>query len=127
MSCVVILNSNQPCFDNHFLQVRLTDSLLSKLNFQTGKDNSSLAWVDGYISFERAADKADITMDSAGDTDMEEEGGVAVVPTLEPVPEAEIHGHAAIYVNELKLSDFKMVLSKHHISSEFQVKFVKTT
>jgi len=106
--------------ETHIYQVRLTDSLLSKLNFQTGKDNSSLAWVDGYISFERAADKADITMDSAGDTDMEEDGGVAVVPTLEPVPEAEIPGHAAIYVNELKLSDFKMVLSKHHISSEFQ-------
>ena len=47
-------------------------------------------------------------------------GGKVVIPTLEPLPEDQIVGHASIFVNELKLSDFKMVLSKHHISSEFQ-------
>merc|ERR1712029_42726 len=102
--------------ETHIYQVRLTDTLLSKLNFQSGKDNSLLAWVDGYISYERA-DKTDIVMD---DGDTEEGTKEAAVPTLEPVPEHSITGHTALFVNELKLSDFKMVLSKHHISSEFQ-------
>ena len=51
--------------ETHIYQVRLTDSLLSTLHFQSGKDNSMLAWVDGYISYERGAEKADILM-SAG-------------------------------------------------------------
>ena len=45
---------------------------------------------------------------------------VEAIPILEPLPEGEIEGHAFSFVNELKLSDFKMVLSKNNIPSEFQ-------
>jgi len=108
--------------ETHIYQVRLTDSLLSTLHFQSGKDNSMLAWVDGYISYERGAEKADILMSAEDEAaeDGDEAVGKVVIPTLEPLPEDQIVGHASIFVNELKLSDFKMVLSKHHISSEFQ-------
>ena len=45
----------------------------------------------------------------------------ANIPTLQPVADQnEISGHNTSFVNELKLSDFKMVLSKHSIISEFQ-------
>jgi hypothetical protein len=45
---------------------------------------------------------------------------VEAIPILEPLPEGEIEGHAFSFVNELKLSDFKLVLSKNNILSEFQ-------
>merc|ERR1719410_2385854 len=68
------------------------------------------------------AEKADILMSAEDEAaeDGDEAVGKVVIPTLEPLPEDQIVGHASIFVNELKLSDFKMVLSKHHISSEFQ-------
>uniref|UniRef100_A0A1B6MI29 Cleavage and polyadenylation specificity factor subunit 2 n=1 Tax=Graphocephala atropunctata TaxID=36148 RepID=A0A1B6MI29_9HEMI len=39
--------------------------------------------------------------------------------TLEPIPTQEITGHQPSFINELKLSDFKQVLTKYNISSEF--------
>jgi cleavage and polyadenylation specificity factor subunit 2 len=42
------------------------------------------------------------------------------IPILEPLPEGSIEGHAFSFVNELKLSDFKLVLSRNNIASEFQ-------
>ena len=97
--------------ETHIYQVRLTDALMSQLHFRPGKDQSLLAWVDGYVSHE--AGKEDV---KHGSEEEEEER----IPTLEPTPEEEITGHNAIFVNELKLSDFKMVLLKHNINSEFQ-------
>ena len=45
----------------------------------------------------------------------------ANIPTLQPIADQnEVSGHSTSFVNELKLSDFKMVLSKHNINSEFQ-------
>ena len=54
--------------------------------------------------------------------DIEEQSiKTASIPTLNPVTdEDEVLGHSTSFVNELKLSDFKMVLSKHNINSEFQ-------
>lgn len=38
---------------------------------------------------------------------------------LEPVPDQDILPHKSTFVNELKISDFKQVLSKNNIQSEF--------
>lgn len=36
-----------------------------------------------------------------------------------PMDDHEIKPHDSVFLNELKLSDFKQVLAKHHIASEF--------
>ena len=45
---------------------------------------------------------------------------VSTIPILEPLQEDSIEGHAFNFVNDVKLSDFKLVLSKNNIPSEFQ-------
>lgn len=42
-----------------------------------------------------------------------------MIPSLQPVPEDSLPGHPTVFVNELKLSDFKMVLLRAGISAEF--------
>lgn len=39
--------------------------------------------------------------------------------TLEPIDQDKISPHNAVFINELKLSDFKQVLNKNNITSEF--------
>lgn len=39
--------------------------------------------------------------------------------TLAPLDEEDIPSHNSVFVNELKLSDFKQILQKHNINSEF--------
>lgn len=39
--------------------------------------------------------------------------------TLEPVNANDVLSHNCVFVNELKLSDFKQILAKHNINSEF--------
>jgi len=106
--------------ETHIYQVRLTDSLMSKLKFRRGgKDNSLLAWVDAHIAYD-AEDKSDVVAKSEGASEEASTEASNAAPTLEPTPEDQITGHQSNFVNELKLSDFKMVLSKHNINSEFQ-------
>lgn len=38
---------------------------------------------------------------------------------LEPIPEEDVQPHNSTFVNELKISDFKQVLQKNNIQSEF--------
>ena len=101
--------------ESFIYQVRLPDSLMSKLSFQHAKDNAYLAWVDGTLTFEQNE-----IMDIDNPDGENAVQSNSVIPTLHPMPEEQVHGHATSFVNELKLSDFKMVLSKHNINSEFQ-------
>lgn len=39
--------------------------------------------------------------------------------TLEPLSSDNINAHNSVFINELKLSDFKQVLMRHNINSEF--------
>lgn len=39
--------------------------------------------------------------------------------TLVPLDKDDIPPHNSVFVNELKLSDFKQILQKHNINSEF--------
>lgn len=41
------------------------------------------------------------------------------VLTLEPINDAEIPPHNSVFINELKISDFKQVLTKNNIQAEF--------
>jgi len=96
-------------------QVRLRDSLFSTLKFSKAKD-AQLAWLDGVIKMTEE-DKADLRPMEEDD----EEKAKPVIPMLNPLPEEAVQGHSSNFVNELKLSDFKLVLTKAGIPSEFQM------
>jgi len=97
--------------ESYIYQVRLPDALMSLLSFQHAKDNAYLSWVDGALTYQQS-ELMDIEEQSTKS---------ANIPTLQPIADQnEVSGHSTSFVNELKLSDFKMVLSKHNINSEFQ-------
>merc|ERR1712025_1006252 len=110
-------------------QVKLRDSLFSTLSFSKAREGHldlHLAWVDGIITL--AGDEK-LDLGNTSGTDMEDEEAVAVptpapvgpvVPVLMPLSEDQVSGHETSFVNELKLSDFKLVLTKAGIPSEFQ-------
>lgn len=128
--------------ESHIYQVRLKDSLVSSLYFARAKD-AELAWVDGELVMKDDETKVDILpsfVDGkdvvAEEEDDEEEmevddDGVKtkamkgkkkrkdVVPTLEPLPLTQAPGHHTVFVNELKLSDFKQVLMRAGVQAEF--------
>lgn len=101
--------------ETHIYQVRLTDALVSGLNFSKGKGDSEVAWIDAMIT---ARDQ--ICRDAVADTESENVINESdKILTLEPLPLNEVPGHQTTFVNELKLSDFKQVLNKSNIPSEF--------
>ena len=127
--------------ESYIYQVRLPDSLMSGLIFQNGKDNTQLAWVDGRIRKRKQAElnlditeagketplenngkelRLDLNLDNAKISSEDLEHDNTPIPTLEPIEEEELKGHQTSFINELKLSDFKIVLSKHNVPSEFQ-------
>jgi len=99
-------------------QVRLRDSLFGNLLFSKAKSGQQawVAWVEGVIKM------ADDTPDIIEGTDPKSEGELekAVIPVLEPIQVDDAAGHPTSFVNEVKLSDFKLVLTRNGIPSEFQ-------
>ncbi|XP_067012309.1 probable cleavage and polyadenylation specificity factor subunit 2 [Anabrus simplex] len=98
--------------ETHIYQVRLTDALVSSLELKKGKE-AELAWLDAQIlvrDTSKDIKPADMEVDETKDDE---------IYTLEPLPLYQISGHQTAFINELKLSDFKQVLTKSNISSEF--------
>jgi len=118
-------------------QVRLRDSLVSSLSFSKVKDDGYLAWVDGVIKMTED-ERADIVPLEEKDEESENDGDIekkenekeeeidkenlpmSIIPVLDPMSESDIKGHTTNFVNELKLSDFKLILTNNGIPSEFQ-------
>ncbi|ODM97602.1 Cleavage and polyadenylation specificity factor subunit 2 [Orchesella cincta] len=90
--------------ESHIYQVRLKDALVSSLDLRRGRD-AELAWIEG-----------DLMMD---DPTSENISRNILIPSLQPLDAMEISEHSTVFVNEIKLSDFKQVLAKHGIASEF--------
>jgi len=106
--------------ERYIYQVRLRDSLFSTLNFNKAKDGH-LAWVDGVIKMTDEERVDIIATDAEEDKEVEPKAPTQpVIPVLVPLQDDEIVGHSTNFVNELKLSDFKLVLTKNGIPSEFQ-------
>ncbi|CAD6231676.1 GSCOCG00001529001-RA-CDS [Cotesia congregata] len=103
--------------ETHIYQVRLTDALVSGLKFSKGRGDAEVAWVDAMITAREQVcpDATKAITDGAEDEDdpMEEK-----ILTLEPLNIKEVPGHNTHFINELKLSDFKQVLTKANIPSE---------
>ena len=105
--------------ERYIYQVRLRDSLFSTLNFNKAKDGH-LAWVDGMIKMADDERVDIIATENDGESIGEKSPSQPIIPVLAPLPDDQIVGHSTNFVNELKLSDFKLVLTKNGIPSEFQ-------
>ena len=101
--------------ESHIYQVKLKDSLVSSLKFSTAQE-TDIAWVDGQLVMEERGKKFDKmeTDESAEDGEKKE-----VVPVLEQLPPELIPGHMTVFIDEVKLRDFKQVLTKAGIHAEF--------
>lgn len=102
--------------ETHIYQVRLTDALVSNLNFQKGKD-AEVAWIDAQVTFRES--QHDAKRLSIDNEPMEVEEDESKILTLEPLCNGSVLPHDTVFVNELKLSEFKQVLIKCNINSEF--------
>lgn len=113
--------------ESHIYQVRLTEALVSQLTFQKGRD-AEVAWIDGQISIRTK--QFEITSNANNNNDEEstpmETDQIEVtiddqrVLALDPiVNKVDIPPHQSVFINELKLSDFKQVLTRHNIPAEF--------
>ncbi|XP_030370142.1 probable cleavage and polyadenylation specificity factor subunit 2 [Scaptodrosophila lebanonensis] len=102
--------------ETHIYQVRLTEGLVSKLQFQKGKD-AEVAWVDGRLGMRLQAIDAPNAPEVTAEQDPSTQEGKTL--TLETLEEDEIPVHNSVLINELKLSDFRQVLMRNNINSEF--------
>ena len=97
-------------------------SLFSTINFNKANDRH-LAWVDGVIKMTDDERVDIIATDVDEDTAEPKAPAQPVIPVLVPLPDDQVVGHSTNFVNELKLSDFKLVLTKngknHNISNLF--------
>ncbi|KAM7359849.1 cleavage and polyadenylation specificity factor subunit 2 [Cochliomyia hominivorax] len=99
--------------ETHIYQVRLTEGLVAQLQFQKGKD-AEVAWIDARIGMRTQA------IDNTADNDVTETGtNDEKTLTLESLENDEIPVHNSVLINELKLSDFKQILMRNNINSEF--------
>lgn len=107
--------------ESHIYQVRLTEALISKLKFQKAKD-AEVAWIDGQIAIRTKQFESEQQEEEAMETDQAEQEVImenTKTLTLEPLDTLPAPPHNAVFINELKLSDFKQILSRNNIQSEF--------
>lgn len=71
-----------------FTQVRLTDALVSGLNFSKGRGDSEVAWVDALMT-----SRDHICPDTVSDAEPEESEPSDKILTLEPLPINEVSHH----------------------------------
>lgn len=120
--------------ETHIYQVKLTEALINQLQFQKGKD-AEVAWIDAQVvvrnqkvaafingdqqQHQQQSEGMDVDNNENDDVITDMSGESTKTLTLEPIDDSEIHPHNSVFINELKLSDFKHVLQKNNIASEF--------
>lgn len=106
--------------ETHIYQVRLTEALTSELEFQKGKD-AEITWINGSITIRNKV------IEGASGNPLEEddihllnavEDDTSRIIALDPLPADEIPTHDFVFLNELKLADFRQILMKNNIQSE---------
>ncbi|XP_008555333.3 probable cleavage and polyadenylation specificity factor subunit 2 [Microplitis demolitor] len=101
--------------ETHIYQVKMTDALLRGLKYSKCHGDNEVAWVDTRIDMrERVCPDASKAIANLRDDEAEEEK----IFTFEPLNINEVPGHDFLFINEIKLSDFKQVLTKANIPSE---------
>ena len=91
---------------------------MSQLEFQKGKD-AEVAWIDARIGVRTQAIEATNTTQNNDAEVTEMSSNDEKTLTLESLENDEIPVHNSVLINELKLSDFKQILMRNNINSEF--------
>ncbi|XP_071079968.1 cleavage and polyadenylation specificity factor subunit 2-like [Haliotis cracherodii] len=115
--------------ESHIYQLRMRDHLVTSLMFSKARD-IELAWIDGYLNM--STDKTDtgamFEIEEGDAIDQEkrrlkaledEKEAQDLIPTLESFPPTQVPVHTSVFINEPKLSDFKLVLLQEGIPCEF--------
>jgi cleavage and polyadenylation specificity factor subunit 2 len=102
--------------ETHIYQVRLTEALVSDLEFQKGKD-AEIAWINGKISIRKKIIDNVTAMDEDVQLEITNDDSNKII-ALDPLPADEIPAHNFVFLNELKLADFRQILMKNNIQSE---------
>ncbi|KAL7035085.1 hypothetical protein ACKWTF_008219 [Chironomus riparius] len=101
--------------ESSIYQVRLTEALVSELEFQKGKD-AEIAWINGQITIRNKLIDNSTTMDYEDHVELA--GDENRVIALDPLPYDKIPPHDFVFLNEMKLAAFKEILVKNNITSE---------
>ena len=101
--------------ERNIYQVKLKDSLVSSLKFSKAKDGAELCWLESTIELEQDNEDTNEQQDKIITLNRKQSN----LPTLRPVEQSEQKNHMTIFINEIKLSDFKQVLVKNGIQAEF--------
>lgn len=107
--------------ETHIYQVRLTEALVSQLEFQKGKD-ADIAWINGIITIRNKV--VESATGNPGQTQIEDDDNIEItddgnrIIALDPLPADEIPPHDFVFLNELKLADFRKILMQNSIQSE---------
>ncbi|XP_059147975.1 cleavage and polyadenylation specificity factor subunit 2-like [Physella acuta] len=105
--------------ERHIYQVRLRDHLVSSLMFSKAKD-MELAWVDGQLNIPDLPEEEEKEEEEMEDGNKKKKDQLSVsLPTLEGLPPAGVPAHTAVFINEPKLSDLKIVLISAGVQCEF--------
>ncbi|XP_014663785.1 PREDICTED: cleavage and polyadenylation specificity factor subunit 2-like [Priapulus caudatus] len=115
--------------ESHIYQVKLKDILVSHLEFCKTKE-TEVAWVEGQINMankvtdtsameEEEMEDSKLNTDSKHTSDEKMEADEEIVPILDSVPILQMPGHTAVFINDLKLSDFKQTLLQAGYQAEF--------
>nr|XP_026691028.1 cleavage and polyadenylation specificity factor subunit 2-like [Ciona intestinalis] len=131
--------------ERHIYQVKLKDSLVGTLRFSNARD-SEICWIDAKVDCsenvndsskvltdsqireaKEIADKEEFTMDHDGEDIIASQKSsnaintqvANIIPSLEPLSIEDTPGHQTCFINELRLSDFKQVLTKEGYQAEF--------
>lgn len=104
--------------ESHIYQVKLAESLVSSLVLQQAGRDVEVAWVDGTVSF--PTENTDENIEESERQVISSENQLdSEMPTLSVVPPEEAPYHDPVFINDVRLSEFKQVLSRAGISSEF--------
>ncbi|XP_005112434.2 cleavage and polyadenylation specificity factor subunit 2 [Aplysia californica] len=106
--------------ERHIYQVRLRDQLVSSLSFARARD-MELAWVDGQLDIppvDSVEEDEEMPDDEAAKKRAESQLNTNP-PTLESLPPNMVPPHMSVFINEPKLSDFKVVLINAGVTCEF--------
>ncbi|KAI1286060.1 Cleavage and polyadenylation specificity factor subunit 2 [Halotydeus destructor] len=109
--------------ESHIYQVRLTDSLVTSLSFSKAKGGAELAWLEAELEMpeeESLLPKQEVAKGTSQSIiEKSSQGGRDLLPTLKPLDLNASSSHVTLFVNELKLSDFKQVLINSGVQAEF--------
>ncbi|VVC44191.1 Cleavage and polyadenylation specificity factor 2, C-terminal,Metallo-beta-lactamase,Zn-dependent metallo- [Cinara cedri] len=99
--------------ESHIYQVNLTNELLNSIHFKKSS-NGDLAYLNAILK-----PKAN-TNENAIDIDIPEKMSGINDPkfTLKPIPDHHALNHKTVFINRLKLSDFKQILLRNNITCE---------